>query len=176
MKWQVTVMAFALTAPTFARAQAAEKRSPFLPPEAGPNAPVAENKAIEFRGLIVMGGQQKFNFFEPGKRISTWVGLNERGSSVTVKSYDAREDTVVVDFGGQALTLPLQKAKVSAAPAPGHPAMPIPAAAAPVEPPAVVLNPTPADEAKRLDAVAAEVRRRRLLRQQASPAQGAPQQ
>jgi hypothetical protein len=33
---------------------------------------------------------------------------------------------------------------------------------------AVVLNPTPADEARRLDAVAAEVQRRRALRDQAA--------
>jgi hypothetical protein len=32
----------------------------------------------------------------------------------------------------------------------------------------VVLNPTPADEQRRLEAVAAEVRRRRALREQAS--------
>lgn len=168
MKWHVTLMAFALATPTFALAQTAVKRSPFLPPESQAAAPVAENTTIEFRGLLVMGGQQTFNFFEPAKRISTWVGLNESGSSVTVKSYDASADTVVVDFGGQTLTLSLQKVKISAAPVPPVAALPSVAATAPVEQPPVVLNPTPADEAKRLDAIAAEVRRRRLLRQQAT--------
>lgn len=162
-------MAFALATPTFAVGQTAAKRSPFLPPEAQTAAPAAEHTNIEFRGVLVMGGQQTFNFFEPAKRISTWVGLNEGGSSVTVKSYDARADTVVVDFGGQTLTLALQKVKISAAPAPPVMAVPSAAATAPLEQLPVVLNPTPADEAKRLDAIAAEVRRRRLMRQQATP-------
>jgi hypothetical protein len=38
----------------------------------------------------------------------------------------------------------------------------------------VVTNPTPADEARRLEAVAAEVRRRRAMRQAAAQNQGQP--
>lgn len=173
MKRPVSLMACVIAAASLATAETAAKRSPFLPPEtpAGP-PPATEPTSLEFRGVLVMEGRQQFNFFEPAKRLSTWVRLNEPGAAVIVKSYDARADTVVVEFGGQSLTLALQKVKISAAPVPVAVA---PAPNAPATPPPVVLNPTPADEAKRLDAIAAEVRRRRLLRQQAGTEQTAKQ-
>lgn len=164
MKRSGTLMAFAITLASLATVLSAAKRSPFLPPETQAAEPVAESSALEFRGVLVMGGHEQFNFFEPTKRLSTWVRINEPGAAIAVKSYDSHADTVVVEFGGQSLTLALQKVKISAAPA--APAVVPPAANVPVPQPAVVLNPTPADEAKRLDAIAAEVRRRRLLRQQ----------
>jgi len=144
------------------------KKSPFLPPQSQAAAPIAENTPIEFRGLLAINGQQRFNFFEPTKRVSTWVGLNENGATVAVKSFDAVAETVSVDFAGRSMTLALQKVKISSVPAPAMTAMG-PASTTPIEQPSVVLNPTPADEARRLDSIAAEVRRRRLLRQQATP-------
>jgi len=173
MKRSGTLMAFAITLVPLAMAQTATKRSPFLPPESQAAGPVVESSSVEFRGVLVMGGHQQFNFFEPSKRLSTWVRINEPGAAIAVKSYDSHADTVVVEFGGQSLTLALQKVKISAAPA--APAVAPTTANVPVPQPAVVLNPTPADEAKRLDAIAAEVRRRRLLRQQTTTQPGGSQ-
>lgn len=78
------------------------------------------------------------------------------------------------------MTLKLQSAKLANAGAPGAPTVgPLPVAGA--QPGGnnplvntVVTNPTPADEARRLEAVAAEVRRRRALRQAAAQNQGQP--
>jgi hypothetical protein len=160
---------WALVAPAAAGEQPAPA-SPFLPPQAAAAAQPTENAPIEFRGILVIGGKQRFNFFDPAKRQSTWVGLNEPGAPYLVSRYDAGTESVLVDAGGRSLTLTLQKATISTAPAPanvpvGPPA--IAAGTAPVPQPPVVLNPTAADEAKRLEAIAAEVRRRRALRQQA---------
>ncbi|MBP8257130.1 MAG: hypothetical protein KAX37_07365 [Opitutaceae bacterium] len=166
-------MAFVIASASLVAAETDAKRSPFLPPDTQAATPAAsEHSSLEFRGVLVMEGRQQFNFFEPAKRLSTWVRLNEPGAAVVVKSYDARADTVAVEFSGQSLTLALQKPKISSAPVPAAVA---PAPSAPVMPLPVVLNPTPADEAKRLDAIAAEVRRRRLLRQQAGTEQNAKQ-
>jgi hypothetical protein len=78
---------------------------------------------------------------------------------------------VTIDYQGRPLTLAQHVAKVASAgnaqamanlPPSGGP--PMPAAITN----SVVVNPTPADEQRRLDAVAAEVARRRALREQAS--------
>lgn len=145
--------------------------SPFLPPDQ-PAAPVAvtENAPIEFRGVLVIGNRQQFNFFDPSKRSSVWVEMGDTQSPFLVRSYDAGSDNVTVEYGGRVMTLTLEKPKIAGASGGGSP-MPL-SAAMPGRPPEgsppVVLNPTPADEARRLETIAAEVRRRRLMRQQAA--------
>lgn len=153
-----------------AGAQEGGRRSPFMPPSSQAAAPVVETAApIEFHGVIVIAKQHYFNFFEPGKRVSTWVKKDEPGAPIVVKSYNEDAETITVEHGGRSMNLALQKMKVAAAPMPVSPVMTAPASATPIEQPPVVLNPTAADEAKRLDAIAAEVRRRRLMRQQTTP-------
>ncbi|HRE08129.1 MAG TPA: hypothetical protein PKX00_21100 [Opitutaceae bacterium] len=145
--------------------------SPFQAPDqpATATAPT-ESAPIEFRGVFVTGSRQQFSFFDPGKRQSFWVGLNEAGADYRVTRYEADTETATVEGGGRTLTLTLHKVKIASAPAPANvppaPAANFGAAQPAVAPPPVVLNPTPADEAKRLEAIAAEVRRRRALRQQ----------
>ncbi|MFO1449749.1 MAG: hypothetical protein U1F61_16445 [Opitutaceae bacterium] len=148
--------------------------SPFRAPDqpAAAAAPT-EGAPLEFRGVLVIGSKQQFGFYDPAKRQSVWVGMNESGSDYRVTRFDAGADTVTVEAGGRTLVLELQKVKIASAPVPANlPAAPVAnfgAAAPAVAPPPVVLNPTPADEAKRLEAIAAEVRRRRALRQQTMP-------
>jgi hypothetical protein len=88
---------------------------------------------------------------------------------VIVRGYDAAKDAVTVDYNGQSITLTLHTAKIVSAPAT------LPAVPTPIGGP-VVLNPTPADEQRRLEAIAAEVNRRRQLRQQAMMQQQQQQQ
>ncbi len=160
--------------------------SPFLPPDtpavvAGTTG--AQGAPIEFRGVMAMGGRQRFNFFDPARKQSAWVGLGESGAPYRVTAYDEARESVTVEVEGRVLTLALEKAKIGSSPPPANvpvatgAASPAVAAASPGVAP-VVLNPTPADEAKRLEAIAAEVRRRRALRQQQpmvapAPANGA---
>jgi hypothetical protein len=79
---------------------------------------------------------------------------------------------VTVDYKGSPVKLTLRTPKVASAGLAGNPAIASnPMTLAPV------LNPTPADEQRRLEAVASEVRRRRLERERAAanlPAQPAP--
>lgn len=148
--------------------------SPFLPPDtpaAVAGSAASQGAPIEFRGVVVIGGRQRFNFFDPARKQSAWVGLAEPGMPYRVTAYDTARERVTVEVGGRVLELALEKTKIASSPPPANvpvagatPAAPAAAAVPGVAP--VVLNPTPADEAKRLEAIAAEVRRRRALRQQ----------
>jgi hypothetical protein len=110
----------------------------------------------------------------PAKK-GVWVKPNETGRDFTVKSFDAQSDAVSVDFRGRLLALSLVKSKVgsSGIPMPSMAAGGQPPIAGPISP--VVLNPTQADEARRLEAVTQEVLRRRQLRQQTAAPPGTPQ-
>ncbi len=135
--------------------------SPFLPANAaalgsaaGPSGP------IELRGVMSMPEGPAFCIYDVAKKKAVWVGLNEAGHEFTVKSSDPASDSVSVDYQGRPMKLTLRTAKVSSA---GSPAVAAPSAVAS----SVVVNPSPADEQKRLDAVAQEVRRRRQEREKA---------
>lgn len=114
------------------------------------------------------GDVTMFSIYDSSRRMSYWTRLNDPGHEFVVRSYDPGRDTVTVDFQGRTLTLALKTAKVAAAPVnqPQPMPMPQPQGAPPIGGP-VVLNPTPADEQRRLEAIAAEVNRRRMVRQQA---------
>ena len=138
--------------------------SPFLP-AASANAAAAAtaDSPLELRGIMADGGDYMFSVFDSAKKSSVWARLNEPGREFVIKSHDAARDAITVEHQGRVLTLTLKMAKIASAPAFG----PRPTVATPVGGP-VVLNPTPADEQRRLEAVAAEVRRRRALREQAA--------
>lgn len=165
-----------------AAAQLAAK-SPFMPPAAtATNAPTA-GAPLEFRGYIETGDGVQFRVFDPAKKMGTWVKLNERNTDLEIlaKKYDSASKTLVIEHQGRTLTLAEKEAKVvssgtAAQMAPPPPAPPPPSNVPAAVTQAVVLNPTPADEQRRLEAVAAEVARRRAMREQATQqiSQGAP--
>ncbi len=148
--------------------------SPFLPVKASDAATPTVGAPLEFRGVTDMGNGLNFRVVDMGpKRNGTWARLNERDSDlgVVAKQYDAASEMLTVEYQGRTLTLPLHQAKVtSSGTAPNIPmgGIPMPAGITP----AVALNTTPAQEQQRLEAVAAEVARRRQLREQAAPPVG----
>lgn len=154
-------------------------QSPFLPPAtATDTAAPTPDATLELRGIMAVGDSYKFSIYDSTKRMSAWLGLEEAGREFVVRSYDETRDTVTVDHQGRTLTLALKTAKVASAPAMAQPAanfVPPPPAPQPIGGP-VVLNPTPADEQRRLEAIAAEVNRRRMIRQQALQASRAAAQ
>ena len=158
-----------------ARAQLASN-SPFLPPQnSGPAAPTV-GAPLEYGGFLEDRDGRLFRVISPSQKKGAWVRLNEREPSLdfTLKQHDADQNTVTLEQQGRTMTLELRKPRVvssgSAAQAMQPPPMPMqPGNAMPAAvTQAVVLNPTPADEQNRLNAVATEVQRRRALREQAS--------
>lgn len=165
------LLATALLLPGLALPARAQSTSPFLPPAAvnAPTVATAADTALELRGIMAAGDQQMFSIYDAAKKMSSWTRLNDTSRDFVVRTFDAARDTVTVDYQGRTLTLTLHTAKVISAPnvAPQVAAATPPGAAPqPIGGP-VVLNPTPADEQRRLEAIAAEVNRRRMIRQQA---------
>ncbi|MSU47661.1 MAG: hypothetical protein EXS37_00940 [Opitutus sp.] len=178
----VTGVALAAAGP--AGAQLAAK-SPFVAPQAAAATAATAGAPLEFRGFIATGEGMQFRVFDPAKKMGAWIKLNERNSEfdVVAKEYNDGAKTLIVEHQGRTLTLAERQAKVvssgSAAQAMPPPPMPQPPSNVPAAvTQSVVLNPTPADEQNRLEAVASEVARRRALREQASQqiSQGGQQQ
>jgi hypothetical protein len=111
---------------------------------------------MQLRGIMSTASGMKYNIYDPAKKSSVWVGVNESGNGFLIKSADTKRDAVTMSANGQQVTLQLKEAKVQTPAANGVPQG------------GAVLRPTPADEQTRLQAVADEVRRRRLLREQAA--------
>ncbi|PTY01152.1 hypothetical protein [Opitutus sp. ER46] len=155
------------------------KVSPFLPSASAANAPAA-NTPVEFRGVTTIGNVRQYRIIktiQPSRTVGAWLKVGERDASldVTVKGDDKDRETITVEHAGQTLTLPLKVTKVSSSGA-AVTAIPPPPTGAPNVLPQVIstvrLNPTAESESKRLEAVAAEVARRRALREQAAQTQG----
>jgi hypothetical protein len=156
--------------------------SPFLPPNSGASAAaVSEGAPIELHGIMNMPDGMRFSIYDPARKSATWVRLNERGSPFLVHDYKMVDgaDQVKIDYQGTTLTLGLKAAKITA-----MSAMQLPGAApgqmaglmgrgGNAITNSVVVNPTPADEAARLQAVVEAVAARRAARNQANQLQAA---
>jgi hypothetical protein len=152
-------------------AESTAGKSPFLPPASAQQEAVPTADAtLELRGIMAAGDSFMFSIYDSTKKIAVWSRLNEMGHGFVVRGHDVSHDTVTVEYQGRTLTLALKTAKVASAPINQPQPMPAmasgPNAPQPVGGP-VVLNPSPADEQRRLEAIAAEVNRRRMIRQQA---------
>jgi hypothetical protein len=149
-------------------------KSPFMPPQAVVNATPTAGAPLEYRGIMETSEGVQFRIYDPVKKVGTWVKVNERNPDfdVTVKQQDKDQKTLTIEHQGKTLTLAERESKVvssgSAAQAMPPPITPVASNVAPAVTQSVVLNPNAADEQRRLDAVAAEVARRRALREQAS--------
>jgi hypothetical protein len=144
--------------------------SPFLPGQsaAGANAPTA-GAPLEFRGQIDMPPDGlKVRIYDPARKTGAWVRVNERdpNNEFVVKQFDSARGTVSVEYRGQTMVLSEHEAKVTSSGA-AMPSIPMAGIPMPSAGAQMALNPTPADEQHRLEAVAAEVARRRQLREQA---------
>jgi len=162
----------------------APSASPFMPPQAAVSNTPTAGAPLEFRGFMETGEGMRFRLFDPARKTGSWVKLNERDTTLDVLAKQFTDtpnaETLVVEHQGRTLTLAQRVSKVvssgSAAQNIAPPPQPTMTNVPPAVTQAVVVNPTPADEARRLEAVASEVARRRALREQASQqmGQGAP--
>lgn len=157
----------------------AQGRSPFTPPAAAApaSAAAASSGGLEYRGNLDLGDGLQFRLFDPARKNGVWVRLNQRNEEfdVIARLHDDESKTLTIEHQGRSVTLPMRVAKVVSGGSPAQmmspPGAQGPAPAVNVAPAVtqtVVVNPTPADEQRRLEAVAAEVARRRALREQAS--------
>jgi hypothetical protein len=174
---RLAVASFAWLAVARAGAQLATS-SPFLPVKSAtsPTSPTAD-APLEFRGLIDTPAEGlKVRIYDPARKVGAFLRLNERDPNLdfVVKQYDRAHGTVSVEYHGQTLVLAQHESKVTSL---GVANLNVPTGAIPM-PSAVtqaaVLNPTPADDQRRLEAVALEVARRRQLREQTTEQMNQP--
>ncbi|MBI3885780.1 MAG: hypothetical protein HY302_08655 [Opitutae bacterium] len=145
--------------------------SPFLPSGATAAAD-GDTAALEFRGVVAESGGYLFSIYDPGRRATDWVKLGESGRPFVVRRFDPGRDTLVLERGGQTLTLALKRARVQALAMSAPPAAPppLPTNTGGNQPgnygatPPPSTNATNAQEAQRLQNMADEIRRRRALR------------
>lgn len=151
------------------------ERSPFAPaagPKANPGEAAAEQGTLEFRGMAVDETGTSYSVFDTTQSRGFWIREGGEGP-LRVVSYNAQDSLLEVEQNGRPVKLQLKRATVQN----GAAAVPHPVAAVQAggQPPAVgQSNP----DGRRLEQVAAEVRRRRALRNAATkPGQpGAPAQ
>lgn len=149
-------------------------KSPFMPPQGAAGSAPTAGAPLEFRAYLTTSEGTMYRIYDPAKKTGTWIKLNERNADfdVIAKQHDSEHKTLTIEHQGKTLTLAERESKVvssgTAAQAMPPSVVPVQANVAPAVTQSVVLNPTPADEQRRLDAVAAEVARRRALREQAT--------
>jgi hypothetical protein len=157
-------VAAAIVAGGQARAQLSAQ-SPFAPADSGAAAQ-ADPNALEYRGKMSSDRGPLYLIYDPVKKLSAWVGLNEAGSPYSVRLEDVPNDRITLRVNGQEMVLPLHSSKVAEGPQINLANFNAPP---PIGGPAI-LHPTPEDEQRRLQSVADEVRRRRQEREKASQA------
>jgi len=150
-------------------------RSPFLPPQtAESKSGPTEGAPLEYHGFIQSGDDVRYRIYNPAKKAATWVKIDERNPDfdVVAKQHNDENKTLTIEHAGRTLTLAERKSKIVSSGNAAQAMPPPPQLTQPTVAPAVtqsvVLNPTPADEQRRLEAVASEVARRRALREQAT--------
>jgi hypothetical protein len=156
--------------------------SPFMPPAAASaNVPTA-GAPLEFRGFMETADGMRFRVYDPARKAGAWVKLNERDPTLDLvaKKFGGppESETLEVEHQGRTLTLAQRVSKIvsSGAAAQAAPPPPVMSNVPAAVTQAVVVNPTPSDEARRLEAVASEVARRRALREQAAQQVNQPAQ
>lgn len=146
-------------------------KSPFTPKAGAAAATPTAAAPLEYVGYYEDHTGRMFRVRDTASKKGVWVRLNERNEDfkLLVKQHDIDQSTITVDHDGRVLTLAERVAKIvsGGAAMPMPPPMPVQSNVPAAVTQAVVLNPTPADEAVRLNAVASEVTRRRALRLQA---------
>ena len=163
-----TCLALGLASALSARAQTISMASPFLPRNGGAIGSGPENSPVELRGILKDEGASVFGLYDPIKKQGGWIKLNETGKDfpATVRSYDAANESVTVEYQGRVLNLSLKTAKIESMPIVAQNLAARPGLPNQV-PPAINGAPAVTDNARQMEAVAAEVQRRRLQRQAA---------
>ena len=141
---------------------------------------VVTNNPIELRGIMSDEQGMRFAIYDPVKKEGAWVHIDDTEHSFVVRSYDAAENRIVVDYQGKSQTIVLAEPKFGAGKTigppivlPGVPGQPAaPGAAQPAQGGRFAgagaqqraQQPT-VEEARRLEDIRAEIQRRRAQRE-----------
>jgi hypothetical protein len=87
------------------------ENSPFMPGSASA-ATAQQGAPLELRSILKEEGEYEFSLYDPGKKQSTWSGLNETGHEFTIKAFDRKNEIVTVEFKNRTYKLGLKESKI----------------------------------------------------------------
>jgi len=72
-----------------------------------------ETAPLELRSILRTGREYEFSLYDPSRKQSTWVGLNEPGHDFLVRDFDPAHDAVTVERRGRVYRLALKQATIT---------------------------------------------------------------
>jgi hypothetical protein len=134
-------------------------RNPFAPSgQAAVTGTPAEQGVLELRGVVTDATGTAYSIFDASTSKGRWVRSDDLESPYVIRNYDPVNGLLELEQNGRPLKLALKRVSIQAG-APISLSPPNPAGG-----PGQTVSRDAAADAKRLEAVAAEVRRRRALR------------
>lgn len=91
------------------RAAEPKDESPFKPVAGGDAAAAAPNETMEFSGVYTIGHKTQIILFDKTAKKSRTIALKDTVDGITVLTYDAVREQVVVKVGGEEKVLTLRK-------------------------------------------------------------------
>lgn len=117
-KFLLLVLSFcSATVELLASMEHLQENSPFIPadykPRGGPTRPTAQQpkppaaRKIELSGVIQLGGKYSFSFYEPAKKQSYWVEMNDPKAPIKVVDFNpvAQSVTIESEAGTEVITI-----------------------------------------------------------------------
>jgi len=91
--------------------------SPFLPSEATSTFQPGQSdpNSLQLRGIMNLGASPKFCIYDPVKKNSVWLAVNEKGHEYIVTTADLNHGIITLDQQGRKVTLEIENNHVSAA-------------------------------------------------------------
>ena len=147
-----------------------ESQSPFLPPNHGvviakPPAPAPVTNGIlarelELRGIIQIGDTFQFSVFSKKENMGYWIAENENANGISIRDFDASDQSVTVTKNGRSERLSLVSANERPLPikntgpvvsrgSSGKPSVPTPASLPALLQNQAKANPTPGNVVRR---------------------------
>lgn len=92
----------------FAKLEALQENSPFLPPDFKPRGSGPINRGgkegparrLELTGMIQVGEVWSFSFYEPAKKRSFWAKMGDPAAEVKIVDFNLQQKTVTLATGG----------------------------------------------------------------------------
>jgi hypothetical protein len=103
---------FALGLASKAQEATLAKESPFGGAAAAGNHPEASPPELELRGIMPTPEGVRYCIYDPGRKSSIWVSVDEPGNAFVVKWGDPATDEVRLETEGRVVTLRMRDGKV----------------------------------------------------------------
>lgn len=112
---------FWMACPTWAAFEHLQENSPFLPPDYKPRGggksakPVntGSSRGLELTGMIQIGKDWSFSFYEPGKKRSFWVKMGDQAAEIQVVDVNSNQKTVTIEDSGAREVVKLKEGKLT---------------------------------------------------------------